>query len=272
MLDSRNSCLHHTRVKVRSGYPTDIDDETYQFMLPYLLLTKEDAAQRKYPIRDVLNALFWMARSGAPWEYLPNDLPPAEFVRQQASRWFGHHCFEDMVHDLRIMTRVQQQKNAHPTAVIIDSRTLQSTPESGSRAGFDGAKKKKGTKIHLVVDTLGDLLAVLATPANEQDRAQVGQLCQDVQQVTGQLLQAGADPNVQTRQRETPLEFLVRLEWPREAVVDARQQTARTVARMVAHGADLSVKNQRGQTPLDFCSTQVLRTEIERALREKPSS
>lgn len=185
VLDSRKLCPHHTRMKARTGYPTDLDDETYQFMLPYLLLTKEDAAQRKYPIRDVLNALFWMVRSGAPWEYLPNDFPPAEVVRQQAQRWFDHHCFEDMVHDLRIMTRVQQKKNAQPTAVIIDSRTLQSTPESGSRAGYDGAKKKKGTKIHLVVDTLGDLLTVLATPANEQDRAQVGQLCKEVQHLTG---------------------------------------------------------------------------------------
>lgn len=86
------------------------------------------------------------------------------------------------------------------------------------------------------------------------------------------LLRAGADPNLQTRQGETPTEFLVRLEWPREEAVEARQQTARTVANMVARGADLGVKNQRGQTPLDLCSTQVLRTEIERALKQKSTT
>ena len=109
--------------------------------------------------------------------YLPNDFPPAETVRQQAHRWFEAGCFETAVHDLRILSRVERSRNGEPTAIIIDSRTLQSTPESGHRAGVDGAKKRKGTKVHLAVDTLGHLLAVLTTPANEQDRAQVKDLC-----------------------------------------------------------------------------------------------
>jgi transposase len=69
--------------------------------------------------------------------------------------------------------------------VILDSRTVQSTPESGARAGYDGAKRKKGAKIHAAVDTLGDLLALHATPANAQDRAQVARLAVAVQEVTG---------------------------------------------------------------------------------------
>lgn len=169
----------------RRGYKTDIDDETYQFMLPYLLLRPEDAPQRKYDLREVVNALFYVARTGVQWEMLPHDFPPPETVRQQAQRWFERGCFENMLHDLRILTRVQQSRNAEPTAVIIDSRTLQSTPESGHRAGYDGAKKRKGTKVHIVVDTLGHLLALMATPANEQDRAQVHELCLEVQEATG---------------------------------------------------------------------------------------
>ena len=85
-----------------------------------------------------------------------------------------------------------QGRNAEPTAAILDSRTLQSTPESGARAGYDGAKRKKGSKVHVAVDTLGHLLAVHvtpATPANEQDRAQVQQLAQAVQEVTGHKVQ-----------------------------------------------------------------------------------
>ncbi|MVN89491.1 IS5 family transposase [Deinococcus sp. HMF7620] len=173
----------------RRGYPSDVDDDTYFFLLPYLLLSPEDARQRKYPIRDVLNALLWVARTGAQWAYLPHDFPPAETVRQQAHRWFVAECFQSAAHDLRILSRVEKSRNGEPSAIIIDSRTLQSTPESGHRAGFDGAKKRRGTKVHLAVDTLGHVLAVLTTPANEQDRAQVKDLCLDVQEATGATVQ-----------------------------------------------------------------------------------
>ncbi|GBF05500.1 transposase, IS4 [Deinococcus aerius] len=168
----------------RRGYPSDADDDTYLF-LPYLLLSPEDARQREYAVREVLNALGWVARTGAPWAYLPHDFPPAETVCQQAHRWFEAGCFENAAHDLRVLSRVERSRNGEPTAIIIDSRTLQSTPESGHRAGFDGAKKRKGTKVHLAVDTLGHLLAVLTTPAHEQDRAQVKDLCLEVQEATG---------------------------------------------------------------------------------------
>ena len=70
-------------------------------------------------------------------------------------------------------------------AVVIDSRTLQSTPESGARAGYDGAKRRKGSKVHIAVDTLGHLLALTVTPADQGDREQVAVLAEEVQQVTG---------------------------------------------------------------------------------------
>lgn len=169
----------------RRAYPSDVSDDVYAFVLPYLVLKPEQAAQRKHPLREVLNALIWVSRTGAQWDYLPHDFPPPDVVRSQAARWFAAGCFENAVHDLRLLLREQQQRHAEPSAFILDSRTLQSTPESGHRAGFDGAKKRKGTKMHLAVDTLGHLLAVLASPANEQDRAQVKDLCQAVQEVTG---------------------------------------------------------------------------------------
>jgi transposase len=161
----------------RRAYPSDIDDDAYTFLLPYLALTPEHASQRKYSLREVLNALLWISRTGSQWAFLPHDLPPAEVVRSQAKRWFEAHCFENAVHDLRLFSRVQQRRGGEPSAIIIDSRTLQSTPESGHRAGFDGAKKRKGTKVHVVVDTLGHLLTLTTSPANEQDRAQVEELC-----------------------------------------------------------------------------------------------
>lgn len=91
-----------------------------------------------------------------------------------------------MVHDLRTLLRLSKGRGKQPTATIIDSRTLRSTPESGSRGGYDGAKRKKGTKIHAAVDTLGELLALSVTPADDDDRKQVSKLAQEIQQVTGE--------------------------------------------------------------------------------------
>jgi transposase len=93
------------------------------------------------------------------------------------------------VDDLRLVLREAKGRTRQPSAAIFDSRTLQSTPESGSHAGYDGAKRRKGSKVHAAVDTLGNLLALLVTPANEQDRAQVGELAQAVQEVTGQTVE-----------------------------------------------------------------------------------
>ena len=87
---------------------------------------------------------------------------------------------------MRALSRGAWRTAYDPTAVILDSRTIQSTPESGSRAGYDGAKRRKGSKVHAAVDTLGHLLAVKVTPANEQDRAQVKELAQAVQAATGE--------------------------------------------------------------------------------------
>ena len=94
-----------------------------------------------------------------------------------------------MVDDLRVILRLAEGRQAQPSAAILDSRTLQSTPESGGRAGYDGAKRKRGSKVHLAVDTLGHLLALHVTPANEQDRAQVATLAAQVQEVTGDSVQ-----------------------------------------------------------------------------------
>ena len=89
---------------------------------------------------------------------------------------------------MRICVRLLDDRNEQPSATILDGRTLQSTPESGPRAGYDGAKKKKGSKVHVAVDTLGNLLALKVTAANEQERQQVADLAAQVQEVTGQTV------------------------------------------------------------------------------------
>jgi transposase len=172
-----------------SGYPTDVGDEEWAFVVPYLTLMKEVAPQREYPLRQVFNALRWLARAGAPWRLLPHDFPPWHVVYQQAQRWIKAGCFEAMVHDLRMMLRLVEGRNVQPSAVVMDGRTLQSSVESGARAGYDGYKRRKGSKVHVAVDTLGHLLAAHVTPASEQERAQVGELSRQVQEVTGESVE-----------------------------------------------------------------------------------
>src|SRR6186997_1323738 len=170
-------------------YPTDVSDEEWEFCVPYLTLMNEEAPQREHSLRAIFNALRWMGRAGCPWRLLPHDLPPWTAVHQQTLRWIRAGCFEAMAHDLRMVLRELSDRASQPTAVILDGRTVQSTPESGARAGYDGHKRRKGSKVHIAVDTLGHLLALKVTPANEQDRAQVGALSEAVQEATGQSVQ-----------------------------------------------------------------------------------
>ena len=176
-------------MSIRKPYPSDVSDDEWAFAAPYLSLMTEEAPQREYPLREVFNALRFLVRTGSPWRYLPNDLPPWPAVYQQTQRWMRAGCFEAMVDDLRQLLRKAEGRKAEPSAVILDARTLQSTPESGERAGYDGHKKKRGSKVHMAVDTLGYLIALLVTPANEQERAQVAELAQQVQDVTGESVQ-----------------------------------------------------------------------------------
>ena len=173
-------------MEIRKPYPSDVSDEEWAFVAPYLTLMRPDAPQRDYPLREVFNALRWIVWAGAPWRLLPHEFPPWHTVYDQTQRWLKAGSFEAIVHDLRALLRVTQGRNAQPSAVVLDARTLQSTPESGSRAGYDGHKRKKGSKTHIAVDTLGHLLAMVVTPANEQERAQVAELAEAVQEVTGE--------------------------------------------------------------------------------------
>jgi len=177
------------RVPPRKPYPTDVGDDEWDFAAPYLTLMTPEAPQRVYDLREAFNALRWIVHTGAPWRYLPGDLPPWQAVYQQARRWLEAGVFAAMVHDLRELLRWTEGRAAAPTAAIFDSATRQSTPESGHRAGYDGYKRRKGSKIHLAVDTLGHLLAVLVTPADAQDRAQVEALAAAVQEATGRSVE-----------------------------------------------------------------------------------
>ena len=167
----------------RSGYPSDVTDEEWAFVAPYLTLCREDAEQRES------SRVIFRRRSvcGAHRRAVALSSQRSAAVERgllAGQRWIRAGCLETIVEDLRLLLREFAGRKAQPTAMILDSRTLQSTPESGARGGYDGAKRRKGSKVHAAVDTLGHLLALHVTPA-EQDRAQVGELAEEVHQITG---------------------------------------------------------------------------------------
>jgi transposase len=171
--------------KERKPYPSDVSDAEWEFLVPYLTLMREDAPQREYSLRDAFDAVRYVVKTGCQWDFLPHDFPPASAVYQQARRWLTAGVFEDITHDLRMILRLVEGREAQPTAAVLDGRTIQSTPESGARAGYDGHKRRNGSKVHIAVDTLGHLLALKVTAADEQERAQVAELTARIQEVTG---------------------------------------------------------------------------------------
>ena len=169
----------------QTGYDSAVRDEEWAFCAPYLTLMKEDAAQRAHASRRLFNAVRYLLRAGCPWRMIPNDLPPWHTVYQQAQRWIKAGCFEALAHDLRMLLRRLADRAEQPTAVMLDGRTMPSTPESGGRGGYDGDKRRTGSKVPVAVDPLGHLLALKVTAAKAQERAPVGDLVQAIQATTG---------------------------------------------------------------------------------------
>ncbi len=123
-------------------YPSDVSDAEWEFVVPYLCLLPEDAAQREHGLRDVFDALRWIVRSGSPWRYLPKDFPPWEAVYQQTRRWLAAGCFEAIVHDLRAVLRL-------PPAACPSRRPRSSTAAPCSprpRAGPGGLRRPQATQ------------------------------------------------------------------------------------------------------------------------------
>lgn len=119
----------------------------------------EDAPQRDQSFREVFHGLRWMMRAGAAWRMMPHAVPPWHTVDHQSQRWLNAGVCDTMVDALRTLLRLLQGRAEQPAAAMFDARTLPSTPERGTRAGPDGAKRRQGSKLHLAVDTLGHVVA-----------------------------------------------------------------------------------------------------------------
>ena len=188
----------------RKPYPSDVRNDAWAFVAPSVTRMTADAPQREHSRREVYHGLRWIGRAGAAWRLMPHDLPPWHTVYQQSHRWLKAGVFDTLVIDLRELLRVAHGRQPQPSAAMLDRRTRQSTPESGTRAGFDPAKCRRGSQVHLAVDTRGYLLALLVTPANAQDRQQVAALTQHVQEATGDAVELAFVDQAYTGQQAAP--------------------------------------------------------------------
>lgn len=112
----------------REPYPSDVSDDEWALAAPYLTLLPEDASQRTHGLREVFNGLRYIVKTGAPWRWMPNDLPPWEIVYQQAQRWLRAGCFEALAEDLRVILRLAAGRPAQPTAAILCARRPRVAP------------------------------------------------------------------------------------------------------------------------------------------------
>ena len=173
----------------RPSYPSDVSDEEWAFVEPFLTLIRPDATQREYDLREIYNGVRFVLRTGCAWRYLPHDLPPWWACYQQYRRWLEAGCFADLLTAARQLARTTAGRAPEPTAVVFDSRTVRSTPESGARAGYDGHKKTQGSKVHLATDTLGNPVALTVSAADEQERDYVDELSDKTQIATGNTVE-----------------------------------------------------------------------------------
>jgi putative transposase len=153
----------------RQPYPTDLSDVEWQRIQPYLPAPKSGGRPRVHTLREILNAIFYIVRSGCTWRMLPHDLPPWKTVYHYFRLWRKDGTWERINSALRVEVRVATGREPEPSAAVIDSQSVKTTETPGVR-GYDAGKKVNGRKRHLLVDTLGLVLMVVVHAANIQDR------------------------------------------------------------------------------------------------------
>jgi putative transposase len=154
----------------RKPYLTDLTDGQWAILQPRIPPAKHGGRPREVDMREVLNTLFYLNRTGCQWDLLPHDLLPKSTVYQYFRQWREDGTWQGMMDALRAQVRVSDQREPTPSAGSIDSQTVKTTERGGER-GYDGGKKISGRKRHVFVDTLGLLLAVVVTSAALDDGA-----------------------------------------------------------------------------------------------------
>jgi len=154
----------------RKTYPSDLSDEQWLLLEPMLPPPEQFGRRRSIDLRQICNALFYVLRTGCAWRYLPQDYPCWQTVYYYFRLWRNCEWFADLNDKLRRRLRSQQGRDENASAGIVDSQSVKTSEEGAAERGFDAGKKVNGRKRHILVDTLGLLLAVKVHAADIQDR------------------------------------------------------------------------------------------------------